>query len=104
MRYEYLILPPAPAPWPLRMLCVVRALFQHPGRALMIGLLLLLAATRFDAQQNPAQIEGRVALNAKVRATGRYDVGVYLAYDRTRATPSAALLRRVMELRAGAPR
>lgn len=70
MRYEYLILPPAPAPWPLRLLRALRALFRHPGRALMIGLLLLFAATQLNAQQKPAQIEGRAALKAKLRAAG----------------------------------
>ena len=70
MRYEYLILPPAPESWYLRLLRAVRALFQHPGRALMIGLLLLFAATQLRAQQKPAQIEGRIALKERVRAAG----------------------------------
>ena len=68
MRYEYLILPPAPQAWPVRMMGAVRAIFQHPGRALMIGLLLLFAATQLNAQQNPAQSEGRAAIRAKIRA------------------------------------
>jgi len=38
-------------------------------------------------------------------ANGRYDVGDFLAYfDRTGATPSAAMMARVMELRAVEPR
>ena len=51
------------------MMGAVRAIFQHPGRALMIGLLLLFAATQLNAQQNPAQSEGR-ALRSKIRAAG----------------------------------
>ena len=65
MRYEYLILPQEPAPWQVRMMGAVRAIFQHPGRALMIGLLLLFAATQLNAQQNPAQSEGRAALGRR---------------------------------------
>ena len=70
MRYEYLILPPAPAPWPVRMMRAVRALFRHPGRALMLGLLLLFAATQLNGQQTPAGSEGRAALRLRVRAAG----------------------------------
>ena len=70
MRYEYLILPPAPAPWPVRMLRVIRALFRHPGRALVLGLLLLLAATQLRAQQNPATLAPRAVLKATIRSAG----------------------------------
>ncbi|HJR34263.1 MAG TPA: hypothetical protein VJ817_04895 [Gemmatimonadales bacterium] len=45
MRYEYLILPPAPSPWPVRLLAALRVLFRHPGYELMIGLGMLYAVT-----------------------------------------------------------
>jgi len=50
MRYEYLILPPAPTPWPVRLLALLRALFRHPGHELMIGLALLYAVTLLAAK------------------------------------------------------
>jgi subtilisin len=80
VRYEYLILPPAPAPWHLRILNALRALFRHPGRALMLGLLLIFLATQLNAQQGPAQVEGRAALKARVREAG-YRVIVGLRPD-----------------------
>ena len=49
MRYEYLILPPAPAPWPVRLLAALRGLFRHPGHELMLGLLMLYAVTLLAA-------------------------------------------------------
>lgn len=70
MRHEYLILPPAPAPWSVRMLIALRAIFRHPGRALMLGLVLLFIATQLNAQQSPAQIESRAGIKARVRAAG----------------------------------
>ena len=50
MRYEYLILPPAPAPWPVRFLALLRALFRHPGLGLMVGLAVLYAVTLLAAR------------------------------------------------------
>jgi hypothetical protein len=50
MRYEYLILPPAPAPWPIRLLGLLRALFRHPGLELMLGLAMLYAVTLLAAR------------------------------------------------------
>ena len=70
MRYEYLILPPAPPPWPVRILNAIRWLFRHPGQVLMLGLLLIFLATRLSAQQTPANSAGRAALKAQVRAAG----------------------------------
>jgi hypothetical protein len=45
MRYEYLILPSPPAPWPVRFLALLRGLFRHPGLELMVGLAMLYAVT-----------------------------------------------------------
>jgi|GEM_PF-1834742 len=50
MRYEYLILPPAPVSWPVRCLALLRALFRHPGLELMIGLGMLYAVTLLAAR------------------------------------------------------
>ncbi|HEY9517903.1 MAG TPA: hypothetical protein VIQ98_01535 [Gemmatimonadales bacterium] len=50
MRYEYLILPPAPTPWPVRLLALLRALFRHPGHELMIGLAMLYVVTLLAAK------------------------------------------------------
>jgi hypothetical protein len=50
MRYEYLILPPAPTPWPVRLLALLRTLFRHPGHELMIGLAMLYAVTLLAAK------------------------------------------------------
>ena len=66
MRYEYLILPPRPESFFVRMLRTLRALFQHPGRALMIGLLLLFFATRLNAQTPTT----RAALKEQIRQAG----------------------------------
>lgn len=65
MRYEYLILPPRPESFMVRMLRTLRALFQHPGRVLMIGLLLLLMATQLNAQT-----QNRAALKERIRQAG----------------------------------
>ena len=50
MRYQYLILPPAPAPWPVRCLAMLRALFRHPGHELMLALAMLYAVTILAAR------------------------------------------------------
>ena len=50
MRYEYLILPPAREPWPVRLFAVLRALFRHPGHELMLGLGMLYAVTLLAAR------------------------------------------------------
>src|SRR5262245_46161872 len=65
MRHEYLIYPPAQDPLPVRLLRAVKKPFEHPGRALVIALLLLLAATQLNAQ-----VGAQGDLKARIRAAG----------------------------------
>jgi len=49
MRIEYLILPPVSESLAVHLLRAIRKPFAHPGRALLLGLLLLSAATQLNA-------------------------------------------------------